>query len=1549
MKIFQHKILLSMLLLGGVSLSLAGAFYFQPNLLSNHPFLKELAEKLGQFQQETQAEKVYLQLDKKLYEPNEDIWFSAYVRDAQTFQASSKSRIVYVQLLSPKGSILQELNLITQKGKAAGIFHLDKQLKGGIYTIKAYTKWQQNTQTVFERQITVQKAVLPHLKMKLNFDNKAYGAGATVAATLDLNTLTSAPLAHYVFNYVVSIAGKTIRKADGKTDALGRANVRFDLPKYLNSNDGLLNIMIAYQGQTESISRSIPIVLGNIDLAFYPEGGELVEGMIGGVAFKAVDEFGKPADIKGKVYDQNDKIVATLESYHQGMGKFEFAPQKNTKYFAKITAPANISKIYELPTALPKGYTINIRNQTKKEINLEVISTENESLFLVAQSRNKIYFSKEIKAEAGLNLVQIPTQSFPIGISQITLFDSKKIERAERLVFLNSDKKLTIKVSTDKQKYLPREKVTMTLRVTDERGLPVAANLSLAVVDDKVLSFADDKQGHILSQMLLESDLQGKIEEPNFYFDDENNPTRLRPEVSRNLALDYLLMTQGWRKFEWEAVQNGTYPAYSIANEPALLAGTILDTKGQAIRGATIEVAGQQTKVISNTNGKFSINDFLLYEAITLQISAPGYISVRTNLDDYNANQSFTLEKERTLKGLVINTKNKRVANATVYINSQYATTNARGEFTIKVAESVSYLNAYANGYQSTNVTVLPDASTLKIVLNENPTIVKTPQFGRRRMAKKNHAPVPMIQNKALDADAMVLEDGFVEEEVFDEVGAIAEEVAIEREELPVIAEMDKEEDLELKLGIELDEAAEDVVLEQVVILEKKEVAKKRKMKIKSEFMDRKVPIAQLIRYNRVRAFAVVDYSKNKKPMVRTDFRKTIYWNPNIAVGKDGKATFSFYNSDAVTQFRVTAEGFGVTGDLGRVEYQYFTQLPFQMTTKVPARVLTGDLVNIPLTLTNNTKESINGKLNLELPSHLELLKDIPATITLAAKESKTIFLHCKVLNKIAGGVLSIAFKANGLSDKMSSQIIANPRGFPVQEVWAGDKMKSQFELELVEPIKGSVVAKVQIYPSVLDEVMSGMESMLRMPGGCFEQTSSSNYPNLLVLDYLRETKTSKPALERQAKEYLKVGYQRLTGYESKGGGFDWWGRNPAHEALSAYGLMQFVDMQAVYSVSPELIDRTAKWLLSRKNEKGSWDKNPTALHSWAVAEVTDAYIVWAVCEAGYSSEIKAQIDKSYNDAIRSEDPYMMALVANALYVAKDKRAKELVKELSKLQQKDGSFVGLTSSVTNSTGQSLKVETTSLATLAMLKTGDYKREIQAAIAAIKAAKSYYGYGSTQGTVLALKSLLEYAKESKKAAEDGELVIYVNNQKVETLAYKANQTELLIPNIAKYLKVGKQKIMLQYENTKTALPFDVQLTYNTRVPQSSAACKLALSTSLPASTIKMGETIRLTTTLTNTLDKGQPMTMAMVGIPAGLSLQPWQLKELQEKKVFDYYELFEGYVVFHYEQLKANESKIVHLDLKADIPGDYEAPASSAFLYYTNEHKVWATPQKMTIN
>jgi len=111
---------------------------------------------------------------------------------------------------------------------------------------------------------------------------------------------------------------------------------------------------------------------------------------------------------------------------------------------------------------------------------------------------------------------------------------------------------------------------------------------------------------------------------------------------------------------------------------------------------------------------------------------------------------------------------------------------------------------------------------------------------------------------------------------------------------------------------------------------------------------------------------------------------------------------------------------------------------------------------------------------------------------------------------------------------------------------------------------------------------------------------------------------------------------------------------------------------------------------------------------------------------------------------------------------------------------------------------------------------------------------------------------------------------------------------------------------------------------------------------------VGENIRLNTKITNLQSNAVPNTIAKVGIPAGLSLQAWQLKELQEKEAFDFYEIFDGYVVFHYRGLEAGEQKVIGLDLKADIPGTYEAPASVAYLYYTNEFQKWAKPGEIEI-
>jgi len=212
-------------------------------------FFEKAKEQLAAYRAAYAPEKVYVHTDKHFYEPGDRMWFSVYVRDANTLEKSDQSDIVYVELIAPNGNVEHKLSLIAENGQAAGDIEFTTIQKGGIYKIRAYTNWMRNLEDVFERDITVQNVVLPNLRMNLDL------------------------------NFVASIAGKELTKSSVTTSANGIAQVQFDLPKNLKSNDGLLNVTLAHNGQNESISRSIPIVLNQVDLQFFPEGGDMVAGI----------------------------------------------------------------------------------------------------------------------------------------------------------------------------------------------------------------------------------------------------------------------------------------------------------------------------------------------------------------------------------------------------------------------------------------------------------------------------------------------------------------------------------------------------------------------------------------------------------------------------------------------------------------------------------------------------------------------------------------------------------------------------------------------------------------------------------------------------------------------------------------------------------------------------------------------------------------------------------------------------------------------------------------------------------------------------------------------------------------------------------------------------------------------------------------------------------------------------------------------------------------------------------------------------------------------
>ncbi|MCW3072537.1 MAG: large extracellular alpha-helical protein [Bacteroidetes bacterium] len=1468
-------------MLGAVTLSaaaLALVAWISPNnyyqMMSDNELIRSLKKKLNAYNEQMPGDRIYLQFDKPMYEPGDNIWFSAFIRDAATMKPSGKSDIVHVEFLNPKGTVEKSINIIAKNGVAAGDFTLDAEALGGIYKVRAYTNWMKNEgeDNRFEKDIQVQDVVLPNLKMKLDFEKKAFGAGDEVVAKLELNTNENKPLSNYKIKFVANLDGKQIVAKGDVTDENGLQYLKFNLPAELKTNDGLLNVMIDYNGTTESISRSIPIVLNSIRLQLFPEGGDLVNGLESKVAFRALNEFGKPADIEGMIVTEKGAYVSSFSSFHQGMGAFKFVPKEGEKYTVKITKPENIKETFPMPEPLARGYVMDV-DAGKTEVALNINTTETEELSLVAQVRNKVYYSTVIDAKKGSNRIVFPTTSFPAGVSQITLFDSKGVARAERLAFVNKDRQLNISVETEKEKYLPREKVKMTISVKDERGMPMPANLSMAVVNDQFLSFADDKSGNILSELLLQQDINQKVEEPAFYFSSK--------EPKADEALDYLLMTAGWRHFTWEKLANDNLPVASYQGERAIVAGTVLDAStGKIIKNAKIRI-NNGAEYQTDENGKFIFNKLDLTSPVTLSYNAEGYGAQSQYIQNYNQNLLMYL-----------------------YNNSYYS-----GYYNVPASSA---------GARDMDMVALDDAAPEPLMKVAEMEVMDKPM--RKRDENK---PALMKEGKA----------------------KLANQVADNKKGngLGDFVRLEQQKNEERKDG-----AKKQVVFAGLVA----NAGWARSQEKMQDEEDLQQPV-QL--YYRAKEFAAPLYDKQENVEVRNDFRNTIYWNPDVEIDRSGKKTVEFYTSDDITSFRTTVEGVAGDGMVGRTEKNFFTQLPFAMSAKVPVEVATEDNLSIPLTLKNNTDKPLGGLLTVTSPDGLQALVAIPAVQTIMPGAVKTIYLDYKVLDKIGYGDFTLTFKSCGLGDAFTQRIKIAPKGFPAQVSFSAQDVEKEYSFSMDHVVKGSVKATFTAFPNVVSDLMKGVEGILQEPYGCFEQTSCTAYPNAMVLDYMKSTDSKDNITLARATDLLNRGYKRLTTFETTEKGYEWFGANPGHEGLTAYGIMEFVDMKnAGADVDQKMLDRTAAWLLKHRDGKGGFNREQHAYHDFGRIsdDILNAYIVYALSEAGYS-DIKAEFEASYKKAMDTKDPYMLAMMANAAYSLKEKaKADEAMAMLVSRQAKDGSFTGSTHSITYSQGQSLSIETTSLAIMAILKSqGKNAVAMTNAVQYLVGARSGSGvFSSTQGTILALKALTEYAKFSKKTTEDGTIEIYVDGKKVSEKSYKAGDKGAIeISGLEEYLAAeGKHDVKIKYVGVKTPLPYSMAVNYSTFLPNSDKECSIDLKTKLAATTASVGQTVRLTATITNRKSTEVPSTMAIIGIPAGFTVQPWQLKELQDKKVFDYYEMKGNNIAVYYRGMGPSAVKEINLDLKAEMPGTYDAPASSAYLYYTNEFKTWSATDKITI-
>ncbi|MEO8704589.1 MAG: alpha-2-macroglobulin family protein, partial [Kofleriaceae bacterium] len=315
--------------------------------------------------------------------------------------------------------------------------------------------------------------------------------------------------------------------------------------------------------------------------------------------------------------------------------------------------------------------------------------------------------------------------------------------------------------------------------------------------------------------------------------------------------------------------------------------------------------------------------------------------------------------------------------------------------------------------------------------------------------------------------------------------------------------------------------------------------------------------------YAAVRVFPVPQYTKAYDGP-RTDFRETIYWNPTVQTNAEGVGEVTFVASDAVTAFRATAEGFAANGTPGAGQVAIQSKLPLTLDAHLPVEVTAGDKIRLPITLSNETDEPIDATLSTSFGTAFKLTGSPGGAIRLKAGEKQALFFSLEVVGDSGNADVALTLTARGLKDELKKTIRVVPRGFPFEVSAAGTAASGQVaheDVALDGALPGSIKATVTMYPSPLASMTKGMEGMIREPGGCFEQTSSTNYPNIMILGYLSSSDAADPQLVQKTQGVLDKGYKLLTGYETKQKGYEWFGQTPGHEALTAYGLMEFADM----------------------------------------------------------------------------------------------------------------------------------------------------------------------------------------------------------------------------------------------------------------------------------------------------------------------------------------------------------------------------------------------------
>lgn len=639
-----------------------------------------------------------------------------------------------------------------------------------------------------------------------------------------------------------------------------------------------------------------------LDLQFFPEGGNLVNEVVCKVGFKAVSSIGKGTDIEGVIEEIGTGVISEFKSEHLGMGVFNHFPKPNKQYVAKVKYGGK-ELAFPLPKAYETGSVLSIGNLLADNIKVTFthhISPEklaSETFHLVIHARGQIRYVGELPKEQSKTFY-IPRAKLPDeGILHFTLFDKNANPVCERIVFNRLNQRLGIKIEPSKQDFSPKEKVELQITTTDTKGAPISANLSLAAISEAQIPDNGLFTDHIVSNLLLTSDLRGTIEQPAYYFDSDN--------VAAPRHLDLLMMTQGWRRFTWKEV------GQEIASKPPYAFEQGLTLNGR--------INGLKKKKDENPKASFlmSANSGTVF--LEAETDNAGEFSI-TNAD-------FSGIATLTLKSIG---KSSNVANTSLLLQAvsipDFKTNPIPfSPVSIEKAQIQNYLTKVATQRQvqqallaNKSATPAPEKSKKSDAGDPRRSIYGTPDFTLKMTDAITDGTTDIMQlitgrlpgvnvsggrilirgvsSFVAGTDPLFMIDG-----VPVDMGALAS------------VPPKQVEAIDLLKGSAASALGTRGANGVIAILTKRT----------SNTADQSLASNQVRGFELVREFYSPQYDSPKRMNNLPDSRSTLYWNPMVQTNANGKATVTFWNSDERTTVRIVAEGATSKGLLGTAKQTY--------------------------------------------------------------------------------------------------------------------------------------------------------------------------------------------------------------------------------------------------------------------------------------------------------------------------------------------------------------------------------------------------------------------------------------------------------------------------------------------------------------------------------------------------------------------------------------------------------------------------------------------------